>query len=366
VYFAIPAIIFMAKEKHLFDYPTESRKIHKTNIPNIGGMAIYAAFLFTTLMFIENSLPNLNFILASSIIMFVVGLKDDVFGLTPYKKFIAQIVAAFIVAYFTQVKFSSLYGVFGISDISPELSIPITIFTIVVITNSFNLIDGIDGLAGSIGLLVAAAYGVVFYMMQQYGLAIISFATAGSLAAFLFYNVTPAKIFMGDSGSYVIGFLISILTIQFIELNKFYSLASPQPFIKSAPAVAMGFLIIPLFDTLRIFIVRVLRSGSPFKADKDHLHHRLIEMNLNHSQSTIVLVVVNLLFIVKVLLLQHIGSIQLMISVLVTAVMISFLVWLYFTSQKGKELSPDQTDPETDRKTSDHFAEDVLNKITKN
>ncbi|TCS85133.1 UDP-N-acetylmuramyl pentapeptide phosphotransferase/UDP-N-acetylglucosamine-1-phosphate transferase [Anseongella ginsenosidimutans] len=328
-WFAIPPIIRVARIKKLYDEPIELRKIHKRRIPSLGGIGIFTSFLITCGLFMSPQAPYANYLLASGVIIFTIGLKDDLVGMDPYKKFAAQILAAFIIAYLADIRITSFYGMLGIYDISKELSYAVSILFIVFTTNAFNLIDGIDGLAGSIGIIVCSTFGIVFYQMGDTGFALIAFALIGAILGFMRFNVSPAKIFMGDSGSYTIGFVIATLAILFVELNKYDLTVNPQPFVKSVPAVALGVLIIPIFDTIRVFFMRIVKGTSPFIADRNHLHHRLIDIGLSHTQATLALSGVNIFFVLLAFQLQYIGTLELVIIVLLLAQSINVALWLY-------------------------------------
>jgi UDP-N-acetylmuramyl pentapeptide phosphotransferase/UDP-N-acetylglucosamine-1-phosphate transferase len=191
------------------------------------------------------------------------------------------------------------------------------------------LIDGINGLSGSISTLISITLGIWFLLIHRYDMAIVAFSLAGAVVAFLKYNYTPAKIFMGDTGALLIGLVCSILTIQFIEFN--YQLEVGNPYkINAAPAVAIGILILPLFDTLRVFITRALRGRSPLQPDRNHIHHLLIDLGLSHMQATFTLVVVNFVFIVIVFLLQQYTDTLLLIT-LVVSIASLFMGGFYFS-----------------------------------
>lgn len=358
--FVIPAIIRVAKVKHLFDEPSESRKIHVTQTPNLGGVGIYSSLLFATSAFINHEyLPYFHYFVAASLILVAVGMKDDLVGISPFKKFLAQIVATFIMAYLAGIRLTSFYGVLGIEEIALPLSILITILVMILIVNAYNLIDGIDGLAGGIGLVASICYAVCFYKMGQMGEFYLALALAGAVAGFLYYNITPAKTFMGDTGSLLIGFMMALFTIRFIELNKYDAVSNPTPVFHAAPAIACGILIIPLFDTMRVFTLRILRRVSPFTADRNHLHYRLLDLNFSHTQSSLILITVNLGFIGVVFSLQHIGNVQLMLFVFLLAMTTNMVSWLV-ANNATKEVSKPATKTEKAKKT---FAEKVIQKV---
>jgi len=262
VAFAIPSIIKVSFEKRLFDDPTESRKVHSRIVPNFGGIAIFSGFLLSSSLFIPTQiLPEANFLMAAGFILFMTGLKDDIVGLSPFKKFIAQFASAYIVAVMADLRIADLNGIFGYHELPYVVSIILTTFFIVGVVNAFNLIDGVDGLAASLGVIFSLMYACLFFKADEFGWAYLSISLAGGLVGFLFYNLSPAKIFMGDTGSLLIGLLNSIFAIKFMTVAS--SPESTLPLL-SAPAIAFAILIVPLFDTLRVFSLRIFNRRSPF------------------------------------------------------------------------------------------------------
>lgn len=335
-YFAIPSIIHIAKIKHLCDEPGD-RRSHSEAIPTLGGIAIFAGVIFSIVMWTPFSVfGDLQYILCAFIIIFLIGAKDDIDPIDPYKKFIGQIGAATILVFKSNIKLTSLYGMFGVYDIHEYISIPLSIFTILVIINSFNLIDGINGLSGSIGTLISVLLGTWFLLIDRMDYAIVAFAMAGAVIAFLKYNFTPAKIFMGDTGSLLIGLVCSILIIKFIELHKELPL---HPFrVNAVPAVAIGIMILPLFDTLRVFVTRAMRGNSPFHPDRRHIHHLLIDSGLTHMQATAILVFVNIMFILLAISFQNIGTLNLLFLIFATAGLLTFFLHRYSIKKKRQKL----------------------------
>lgn len=307
-YFAIPSIIKVAVEKNLVDEPGE-RRSHSKSVPTLGGLGIFAGLIFSTTFWVpfHEQPSHLQYILCAFIVIFLIGAKDDIIPLTPSKKFAGQIFAAFLLVYFAKIQLTSLYGIFGINEISDLIGIPLTIFTIIVIINAFNLIDGINALSGTIGCIICGTFGYWFYCMNRPDLAIIAAALAGALIAFLRYNLA-AEIFMGDTGSLLIGLTAAILAISFIQSNITHV---NERSVHSVPAVTVGILIIPLFDTLRVFTLRILKGKSPFNPDRTHIHHLLLDLGFSHLQGTAILGVVNLVFIAVVFELQWIGTLPL-------------------------------------------------------
>jgi UDP-GlcNAc:undecaprenyl-phosphate GlcNAc-1-phosphate transferase len=328
-YFAIPSVVHIAKIKNLTDEPGE-RRSHTESTPSLGGIAIFAGTLFAIMLWTPFATygGDLQYILCSFIIIFLIGAKDDIDPISPTKKLVGEILAAAILVFKSDVILKEgLADIFGVTTVPLFVSVVVTIFTILVIINAFNLIDGINGLSGSIATLIAGTLGTWFLLIQRYDMAIVAFSLAGAVVAFLKYNYTPAKIFMGDTGALLIGLVCSILTIRFIELD--YQLEPGHPFkINAAPAVGIGILILPLFDTLRVFITRILNGKSPLYPDRNHIHHLLIDSGLSHMQATFVLVVVNFIFIVTVFLLQKYTD-TLLLILLITGIAVLMMGGFY-------------------------------------
>ncbi len=324
----IPVIINVSRIKRLFDEPLEYRKVHFTKTPNLGGIAIFTGLLLgVTLLIKSTQLPYLNYFVAASFIIAIVGVKDDLVGIAPAKKFNAQIAAALIMSVIGDIRITDFHGFLGIHELAFPLSIIITCLTIMFICNAMNLLDGIDSLAGGIGLVASITYALCFYRMGSMGECMLAVGIAGAIAGFLCYNVSPAKIFMGDCGSLIIGFVLSIISIRFIELNKI-SPANPHPLYFATPAIAISILIIPLYDALRVFSLRIIYGRSPFVADQNHLHHRLVVfLKLTHMQGSMLLIFVNIIFIVSAFSLQKIGNTQLVLFTFLLAICLNIILW---------------------------------------
>jgi len=308
--FSIPRIILLAKKKRLFDLPDNHRKIHKEVVPNLGGVGIFFSFIIIASIFIRfETFHTWNYLVAAATVLFVVGIKDDIISLTPSKKFAAQILAAVITVYVADIRLHSLHGILGIYVMPGWISIAFSIIGCIFVTNAFNLIDGIDGLAGTIGVLCSFALGTCLFIQGNYSAAYVALALMGSLIGFLRYNIAPAKIFMGDSGSLFIGFTISVLSIIFI--NSFNPennlLASFIHAPKGALIFALSVLFIPVFDSFRVFITRIAKGHHPFHADRTHLHHYLLDLGFSHSNTVTTLVTANLLIISVSLLVQDLN-----------------------------------------------------------
>ncbi|MGX5688829.1 MraY family glycosyltransferase [Arcticibacter tournemirensis] len=332
---SISPLITIAIKKRLFDAPSESRKVHKRIVPNIGGLAIFSGFLLAVSLFIKTTdFWNANYLLAAGIVIFITGLKDDIIGVDPMKKFASQFAAAFLITILGDIRIMNLDGLLGFHQLSYAFSIGLSVFVIVGMINAFNLVDGIDGLAGFLGLMTSLTYACLFYAAGYNEWACMCLALAGAITGFLIHNISPAKIFMGDCGSLVLGFLIAVSTIQFINVGggKVIELGSLS--ITSVPALALAIVALPIFDTLRVFTIRIVNQQSPFKADKNHMHHRMLALGMNHMQATATLVSVSLVFVITAFSLQDIGNNQLVATLVLMVIVMNSGLSLYLFSKK--------------------------------
>jgi UDP-N-acetylmuramyl pentapeptide phosphotransferase/UDP-N-acetylglucosamine-1-phosphate transferase len=332
-YIAIPSILHVARARHLYDDLGHFRKEHDHGIPRLGGVAIFVSFTITSLLFsmTDKSLP-INYLLTACIIIFAMGLKDDLSGVNSRTKFAIQFIASAILVLLGNIRLTSLYGVFGLHEIHYGVSVVLSIFAILLILNSFNLIDGIDGLAGITGIIVNCTFAGLFIYVQQYQLAAVSFAMAGAILGFLRFNITPAKIFMGDTGSLLIGLISAVMAVKFIEVTKFSGNTVSQNY--STPALAIAVLIGPIFDTLRVFILRISNGVSPFTADRNHIHHRMLRLGFTHIQTTMILSSINILSILLVFLLRNYGNTALIGLILLISIIFNWLITYYLRSRE--------------------------------
>ena len=304
-FLAIPVIIKVSEVKMLFDVP-DARKIHVTPIPSLGGLGIFAGFVITCLLTIPFfNAPEFQFFIAAALVIFFLGIKDDILIISPLKKFIGQVLAAFLIIYKGGVQIKSMHGFLGVNELPEIFSLILTYFTVIVVINSFNLIDGVDGLAGMLGCMATTILGLYFLKIDIIPYACLSFAIAGSLAAFLIFNYNPAKIFMGDTGSLLIGLISAILVIKFINVSTSPLVSMP---LESSPAIGFAILMIPLLDTLRVFAIRIIHRRSPFSPDRNHVHHLLLDRGFTHQKVTLTLVTINLFFILLAFLGRSLGT----------------------------------------------------------
>ncbi len=326
-FIVIPAIITVAKVKKLYDEPDDKRKLHKEPIPSLGGLGMFIGFIFSILLTVSFSseAPEFQYYFAAFLIIFFLGMKDDIIIISPIKKVVGEVVAAGILIYKAKLVITNMHGLFGIYHIDTVFSYLLTLFALVVIINAFNLIDGVDGLAGSLGLISSLVFGVFFLINKNIPYAVLAFTFAGSLAAFLIYNFHPAKIFMGDTGSLTIGLLNSILVIKFIETGGNYA---SYPVV-SSPAIGFGILLVPLMDTLRVFSIRILSGRSPFRPDRNHIHHLLLNYGFNHKRVTLTCTIATILITALTFFFQKVG-----IGILIAGQSVLFFSLVYFLKLK--------------------------------
>ena len=302
-----PAIICLANEKDLMAVP-ETRSMHTKKTPNLGGVGIFIAFSLSIMIlgglksFEHFQIGQLLLLLAAITIMLFLGVKADLIGISPKKKFLGQAMAAALVILVTDVRINNLDGLFGIWELPYIISILISLLVFVFIINAFNLIDGIDGLAGTIAIIASSVFGFFFMFQGNILLMLVSFILVGALLAFLRFNFSEEnKLFMGDSGSLFIGFLLTYQSISFLGMNTTESLWFAIP---NKPVLILAILSFPILDTLRVFIIRVRQKRNPFSADRNHIHHRLMDLGLSHKQGTLVVGLANVLVIVLTFLIR--------------------------------------------------------------
>lgn len=284
-YKTIPIIIKVSKIKGLIDQPDGIRKLHNA-VPNLGGVGIFAGFIITYSVFIGFDLPSyFPALMAAITILFFVGIKDDILIIAPLKKLIGQVFAAIIVVYVGQIYIPNLDGLFGIGNIPVWIAKPFSVMAIVLIINAYNLIDGVDGLAGILAIVASYFMGMWFFSVGYYGETILCFALAGSLVGFLLHNYEPAKVFMGDTGSMIVGLLISVAAFKLIQINPV-----SNGFVFNNPIAFVAAVVsIPVIDTLRVFFLRLWKGKSPFNPDRSHIHHDLLSLGLKHHQVSLIL-----------------------------------------------------------------------------
>jgi UDP-GlcNAc:undecaprenyl-phosphate/decaprenyl-phosphate GlcNAc-1-phosphate transferase len=343
VLFTMPSLIKVARMKHLVDEPSEERKVHSRSVPTIGGIIIFAAVIFSySLWFPQAQLGNtkiegfkylylemgsafrdFKFVIAAMVLLFFIGVKDDIIGFSPVKKLVGHMIVGYILVVMGDIRITDMHGILGIHDLKGPYSIGFTFFVYVVLVNAFNLIDGVDGLAGGVGLIAAMAYGIWLVWAGDIALALLAFTLAGALIGFLVFNYHPARIFMGDSGSLIIGAIISVLAIRIID----HDTSRLPVWLKSVPTplFVMSAIAFPLVDTFRVFLVRAIKGVSPFSADKNHIHHRLMALGLGHRGTTALIYLYAIIMIVLSLITRNVVPNKGLLVLSITAFVLALL-----------------------------------------
>jgi UDP-N-acetylmuramyl pentapeptide phosphotransferase/UDP-N-acetylglucosamine-1-phosphate transferase len=321
----------------LFDVPDNERKLHTRVVPNLGGLGIFFAYIIVASFFIQPETFNTwHYLASASLLLFLIGIMDDLISLSPKKKFLAQFFPSLLMVTFADVRLGNLHGLFGIYELPYIISVVFSIIGCVFVTNAFNLIDGVDGLAGSVAVLTMFTLGVCLAWMRQPSMACVGFSMMGAAAGFLRYNISPARIFMGDTGSLIIGFTTSILSILFINTyNPDSSFASALNLSEEHPAsilvIAFAIVSVPVLDCFRVFFRRITKGRSPFSADRTHIHHYLLDLGLTSRQTVLAIVVINAILIAVSFLTLYIKS-----TIALGCVAFAFLAIFYMLSALRK------------------------------
>lgn len=322
----VPHLKKWAVKVNLVDVPNH-RKVHHTPIPLIGGITVFfCAFIMIVIAGHQNTLVvNYLTIFTASFILLIMGILDDKNDLKAKYKLAIQLLLALIIC-LDDIRITSLYGLFGIYSIATWAQYLLTTLVITGVVNAFNLMDGVDGLVGSLSLIGFISFFVTSLYFEDTKLSILSIIFIGTILGFLRFNLSSSKIFMGDSGSLPLGFLLVTLGIQLIQTETISQKWNPvYPFI-----LLLVFFSIPVFDSLRVYMGRIKRGNSPFKADKSHLHHLLLTAGLTHKKTTLYIVLFSITFFVLGFgLINHFSTtVILMAILLVFWMVIRFLLFL--------------------------------------
>ncbi len=335
VYFVIPKIIWINHYKKLMDDP-DGRSSHKISTPTMAGFAFFLGIVI--LVFFLKSWDadkiSLNYI-ASMVVIFAIGIKDDLANSTPKAKIFGEVVAILFILSCECLSFPSFEGFLGIYKIPLAVSYFINIILILTIINSYNLIDGIDGLAASIGITIFSIYTLIFYVIGLYFYFFLSVSLIGVLLAYLRYNISKSdKIFMGDTGSLIIGFSIGLLTLKFLSIDTL-QFENFKFLPENRIIVVIAILCIPLFDTFRVFFIRILNKKNPFAPDRNHVHHVLIDYGFSHYNASIVLAIINYLVVLFLVFMSSIYNSIIMVLILIF-VYVGYILLFYKLKQKLK------------------------------
>jgi UDP-N-acetylmuramyl pentapeptide phosphotransferase/UDP-N-acetylglucosamine-1-phosphate transferase len=301
----------------------------------LGGVAIYFATIIVTSIFSADMIHNTLFFVAALVLLFFIGLMDDLLVVAPKKKLLAQIVSALLIVVGANIRISNFMGLFGIYEIPTLVSIIVSVFIIVLLINSYNLIDGIDGLASGVGVLISLSFVFIFFRLYDYSTGFLAISMMASLLAFLYFNLSRQyKIFMGDTGSMVVGFLVAFMSIKFINLSEVDWVK-----IESSPVVIIAILIVPLIDTLSVIIIRLMKGKSPISADQNHIHHRVLRLGFNHKQTTAIICFSNVLIIAFAYLIRHLNINLMFLLIIFAGLVLSYIPLLIGESIAHKKHS---------------------------
>jgi UDP-N-acetylmuramyl pentapeptide phosphotransferase/UDP-N-acetylglucosamine-1-phosphate transferase len=302
----IPWVLVVAKHWNLLDEPDNERKIHARATPSLGGIGIMLAFL-VSIMVIQGmeDYYKMGVIALCTSVLTLVGIRDDLFHMKAQHKFLWQLSVALLFAILMSHWTYSLRGYFGIEQLPFAIGFGFSILFLVFFTNAYNLIDGVDGLAGSLGIWICLSMGLVSYLADDRVFALMALALAGSIAGFLRFNYAPARIFMGDTGSLTVGFMLAVFALRFMSRESYKLDEQLLPLYRHAPLIAFSFLIIPIYDTLRVILVRIGGKKSPFEPGRDHIHHEMLNTGFQHSSVALYTLGVNILISGSVIMLVY-------------------------------------------------------------
>jgi len=330
----MPALIRIASHRNIFDEPGE-RKLHTLRTPLLGGVAIFAGTMISFLFWSANYFETQQlFILTSLLILFAAGFIDDLQPLPPVVKLFLQVIATLISVLFAGVNITGLHGLAGIHVLPGIFPSIVTALFILVLVNAFNFIDGVDGLAGFVGVIASSFFGILFVSLNDGLSALLAFALCGSLAAFLIYNFPPAKIFMGDTGTLVTGFILSLLAIRLTEVTRTATSEFSWLNYQTAPVFVLAVLIIPIVDFMRVTVIRLTKGQSPIRADKKHIHHMLVSLGLSSAHTTLLLTLINIAFILVAYLFRFANPSSVFFGLFAGGILLSQLP---FIIQLGKD-----------------------------
>ncbi len=344
----MPVVIKIAKVRHFVVKPNK-RMSHKGEVPNIGGIDIFMSFILAYLLFEYDQLQNSQYIFIGVFLILMTGFVDDLLAISPGWKLFGELLAGIFLILISNIRLTNLHGFCGIHDIPLISSIFLSFFVFIVIVNSLNLIDGVDGLASGLGMIYSLFFALYFQQIGEIHLSILAYCLIGSLAVFFIYNVfgrSKRKIFMGDSGSLLLGYMMTLFVFRFCEINA----SCPDLGIfhsQSAPSVMIALLAIPLFDTMRVMAARIRKHQSPFTADKNHLHHLLLRIGLPHVQVTCVLLCLTLGSIAIGWSLRNLANGYLTAIIFVYCTLYTWIIWLLVKRKERKNL-PQETDSKSE------------------
>ena len=337
VIITIPPIVRVARAKNLIA-EIDDRTVHSGAIPTLGGIGMFIGISLSTLLFSTgHPMMNERMVIVAMIMLLFVGIKDDIVLLSTRTKFSVQFLTAAIVVIIGDFRITSGHGILGLMELDYYVSISLSILIVMMFINAYNLIDGVDGLAAGLGILASLFFGAWFHLNGFFIMSLLSMTLVGSLFGFLWFNLfgKTYKTFMGDTGSLILGLLIAVQVISFTEFNLNPSL--PYHFL-SSPSIALAFVIIPMMDTIRLFVGRMSHGMSPFSPDNNHIHHRMLNIFNRHYKVTLAILALNvfIIFITILLIQADINRYYLFIAILILGVAATIIPGAYLARRKKK------------------------------
>ena len=327
-------VIKFSKKLHIGDDPNEERKIHKTITPNLGGIGVFLGTSVAYFAFSDYSMiirPDKLF--SISIFLFFLGVKDDLEPMGTKRRLLIEFICAFVIIYITDIRMTTLWGIFGIQELPIAASYILTSIFIVGCINAYNFIDGLDGLLGSLALLGSICFGLIFNLHDDWLWTLFSVAIFGGILGFLYFNWHPSRIFMGDGGSLFLGTIFACFALRVMQLPPItgsdllsYSILAPH-------TMAFSIIAVPVIDMVTVMILRSLHGYSVLKADKRHVHHRLLEVNPSHSFVSLTILSANIAIILFAYFVQSQGALKSLIYTILFCFMLELLliygIWIY-------------------------------------
>lgn len=324
----IPRILLISMRKRLFDEP-DARKIHKRAIPRLGGVSFFPTILFSfcavfalrILMGYEVSelravylLPECLMLICGMTLLYLTGIADDLIGVRYRQKFVIQILCALFFP-LSGLWINNFYGLFGLYELPIWFGMPFTVLLVVFVTNAINLIDGIDGLASGLSSVSLLVLGGLFIQKELWSYSMLAFVTFGVLVPFFYYNVFGSaerarKIFMGDTGSLTLGYILSFLAVKYSQYNP-----DVTPYTNGAFIIAFSTLIVPAFDVVRVVLLRIRIGKNPFEPDRNHIHHKFLAMGYTPRKAMILILLISCSFcVVNILLIPYVNSMLMLVT----------------------------------------------------
>lgn len=330
-----PVVVRIAQRRSVYDNPNE-RKLQRCPVPLLGGVAVFIG-MFVALI-VSSFLSDMSAfipVFVAMVFMLVVGTLDDVKGLSPYLRFALEILMVALLALSTGISLNDFQGLWGVGGIPIWLSFPLTIFAVVGIINAINLIDGVDGLSSGFCIMASIIFGALFYVVGNVDMVIVALISIGALLPFFFHNVfgKTSKMFIGDGGTLMMGVVIATYVVSAITTGSKCEKLVEEGF--GVIPFTLSVLSVPVFDTLRVMMLRILRHTSPFYPDKTHLHHLFIELGFSHAGTTVAVLTLNSVVVLAWLLSYYLGAsvdVQLYV-VLICSLLITFAFYKFMKIQ---------------------------------